>query len=140
MPATGYIQVYAYSSFAQLPLQDVAVTVTSTDGTAIAMVLTDRSGRIAPIAIPVPDKAASQTPDTGEIPFTAVDLQARLKGYQGKAEEAKEKIEADFQKLKDSAAETKEAIKESAAETKEAIKETVAETKELIKENAEENK
>lgn len=66
--------------------------------------------------------------------------QARLKGYQGKAEEAKEKIEADFQKLKDSAAETKEAIKESAAETKEAIKETVAETKELIKENAEENK
>ena len=66
--------------------------------------------------------------------------QARLKGYQGKAEEAKEKIEADFQKLKDSAAEAKEAIKESAAETKEAIKETVAETKELIKENAEENK
>lgn len=82
MPATGYIQVHAYSSFAQLPLQDVAVTVTSADGTAIAMVLTDRSGRIVPIAIPVPDKAASQTPDTGQIPFTAVDLQARLKGYE----------------------------------------------------------
>ena len=81
MPATGYIQVHAYSSFARLPLQDVAVTVTSTDGTAIAMVLTDRSGRIAPIAIPVPDLAASQTPDSGEIPFASVDLQARLKGY-----------------------------------------------------------
>ena len=82
MPATGYIQVHAYSSFAQLPLQDVAVTVTSTDGTAIAMQLSDRSGRIVPIAIPVPDKAASQTPDTGQIPFTTVDLQARLKGYE----------------------------------------------------------
>ena len=82
MPATGYIQVHAYSSFAQLPLQDVAVTITSTDGTAIAMTLTDRSGRIAPIAIPVPDKAASQSPDTGETPFAAVDLQARRKGYE----------------------------------------------------------
>ena len=82
MPATGYIQVHAYSSFAQLPLQEVAVSVTSSDGTAIAMVLTDRSGRIAPIAIPVPDRAASQTPDTGQIPFTTVDLQARLKGYE----------------------------------------------------------
>ena len=82
MPATGYIQVHAYSSFAQLPLQDVAVTITSTDGTAIAMTLTDRSGRITTIAIPVPDKAASQTPDTGETPFAVVDLQARLKGYE----------------------------------------------------------
>ena len=82
MSATGYIQVHTYSSFAQLPLQDVAVTVTATDGTAIAMQLTDRSGRIAAIAIPVPDRAASQTPDTGQIPFAVVDLQARLKGYE----------------------------------------------------------
>ena len=82
MPATGYIQVHAYSSFAQLPLQDVAVTVTALDGTALAMQLTDRSGRITPIAVPVPDLSASQTPDTGQIPFAAVNLQARLKGYE----------------------------------------------------------
>ena len=82
MPATGYIQVHAYSSFARLPLQDVAVTVTSTDGTAIAMVLTDRSGRIAPIAIPVPDRAASQTPDTGIIPYTDVNIYARLENFE----------------------------------------------------------
>ena len=82
MPATGYIQVYAYSSFARLPLQDVAVTVTADDGTAIAMALTDRNGKIQPIPIPVPDKAASQSPDTGEVPFTIVNLQARLKGYE----------------------------------------------------------
>lgn len=82
MPATGYIQVYAYSSYARLPLQDVAVTVTAPDGTALALQLTDRSGKIAPIPVPVPDKAASQTPDTGEAPFATVNLQARLRGYE----------------------------------------------------------
>jgi hypothetical protein len=82
LPATGYIQVYAYSSFARLPLQDVAVTVTAADGTAIAMALTDRNGKIQPIPIPVPDKAASQSPDTGEVPFATVNLHARLRGYE----------------------------------------------------------
>ena len=49
MSATGYIQVYAYESYAQLPLKDVAVTITSEDGTAIAMRLTNRSGQIVPV-------------------------------------------------------------------------------------------
>ena len=65
MPATGYIQVRAYTSIAQYPLKDVAITVTATDGTAIAMRLTDRSGRIQPIEIPVPDRAESLQPDPG---------------------------------------------------------------------------
>ena len=82
MPATGYIQVHAYSSYAQLPLENVAIAVTSTDGTAIALRLTDRSGQIAPIAVPVPDVAQSQSPDPGEKPFTSVNLYAHLKGYQ----------------------------------------------------------
>lgn len=82
MPATGYIQVHAYTSYAQIPLQDVSVTVTAEDGTAIAMRLTDRSGRIEPIPVPVPDLSASQTPDTGQIPYTNVRLIARLKGYE----------------------------------------------------------
>ena len=82
MPATGYIQVHAYSSYAQLPLENVAIAVTSTDGTAIAMRLTDRSGQIAPIEIPVPDLAESQSPDPGEKPFTSVNLYAHLKGYE----------------------------------------------------------
>lgn len=81
LPATGYIQVSAYTSNARIPLKDVAVTVTATDGTAIAMRLTDRSGKINPIPIPVPDLAASQTPNTGQIPFTSVNLYARLQGY-----------------------------------------------------------
>lgn len=82
MPATGYIQVHAYSSYAQLPLENVAIAVTSTDGTAIAMRLTDRSGQIAPIAIPVPDLAESQSPEPDEKPFTSVNLYAHLKGYE----------------------------------------------------------
>lgn len=82
LSATGYITVSAYTSFARIPLQDVAVTVTSTDGTAIAMRLTDRNGQIRPIEIPVPDLAASLSPDSGEIPFTRVNLYARLKGYE----------------------------------------------------------
>lgn len=81
MPDTGYIQVSAYTSNARFPLQDVAVTVTATDGTVIAMRLTDRSGRIEPIAIPVPDKAESLTPDAGELPFARVNLYARRNGY-----------------------------------------------------------
>lgn len=82
MPSTGYIQVHAYTSFARLPLEDVAITVTASDGTAIAMRITDRSGKITPIAVPVPDLAAGQTPDTGEIPFTSVNLYARKKGFE----------------------------------------------------------
>ena len=82
MPSTGYIQVSAYSGNARIPLQNVAISISALDGTAIAMQLTDRSGRIQPIAIPVPDRAASQSPDTGQIPFATVNLQARLRGYE----------------------------------------------------------
>lgn len=82
MPATGYIQVHAYSSFAELPLQDVAISVTTADGTALAMRLTDRSGRIVPIEVPTPDLAESQSPGSPDAPFTSVNLHARLRGYE----------------------------------------------------------
>lgn len=82
MPSTGYIQVHAYTSRARLPLEDVAITITAEDGTAIAMRLTDKSGKISPIAVPVPDISAGQTPDTGQIPYTPVNLYARKKGFE----------------------------------------------------------
>lgn len=82
MSSTGYIQVRAYTSTAQFPLQDVAITITGIDGTAIAMRLTDRNGRISPIPIPVPDIEESQTPDPPERPFATVNLYARKKGYE----------------------------------------------------------
>ena len=72
----------AYTSIAQYPLKNVAITVTATDGTAIAMRLTNRSGRIQPIEIPVPDKSESLSPDPPERPYAVVNLYARLKGYE----------------------------------------------------------
>ena len=82
LPSTGYIQVHAFTSYAQIPLQDVSVTVTAADGTAIALRLTDRSGRIAPIPIPVPEREESLTPNPSERPFTTVNLSARLRNYE----------------------------------------------------------
>ena len=82
MPATGYIQVNAYESFARLPLRDVAISVTSEDGTAIAMRLTNRNGQITPIEIPVPDLSESQSPNPPERPYAVVNLYAHLRGYE----------------------------------------------------------
>lgn len=82
MPSSGYIQVHAYSSIAQLPLEDVTVVVTATDGTAIAMRLTDRSGKITPIEIPTPEMSESQTPGSEGASFTSVILHARHQGFE----------------------------------------------------------
>ncbi|MBR3972615.1 MAG: hypothetical protein IKJ99_01530 [Oscillospiraceae bacterium] len=82
LSATGYITVHAYTSYAYLPLKDVTITVTATDGTAIAMRLTDRNGKITPIPIPVPDRTESLSPDPSETPFAVVNLYARLKGFE----------------------------------------------------------
>lgn len=87
MPDTGYIEVLAYTSNAQIPLEDVAITVTATDGTALAMRLTDKNGRIDRVSVPVPSVSAGQTPDTGVVPFTTVNLYARLEGYEQVEEE-----------------------------------------------------
>ena len=82
LPSTGYIQVWAYTSRARYPLKDVAITVTATDGTAIAMGLTDRNGKIPLIEIPVPEKGESLQPDPIEIPYATVNIYAHLRGYE----------------------------------------------------------
>ena len=82
MSASGYIQVHAFTSYAQLPLEDVAITVTTPDGTAIAMRLTNRSGQIRLIEIPVPDRSESLSPGGNSQPYTAVNLYARKKGFE----------------------------------------------------------
>lgn len=83
LSATGYIQVNAYTSYARIPLQYVAIVVTDRDGSAVAMRLTNRSGTLdEPIEITVPDLSAGQSPNTGIIPYTAVDLFARLEDYE----------------------------------------------------------
>lgn len=83
MSATGYIQVHAYTSNAQIPLKDVSVAITETTGSGIALRLTDRSGQLpAPIPITVPDFSASQTPNTGITPYKVVNLYAKLENYE----------------------------------------------------------
>ncbi len=82
MSATGYIRVHAFTSDAQIPLKDVAVSITDPNGEPIALRLTNRSGFIEPVAVTVPDRSASQTPDTGIIPFTSVNIYARLENYE----------------------------------------------------------
>ena len=83
LSATGYIQVRAFTSYAEIPLQDVAVSVTDTSGGAIALRLTNRNGNLdEPISIDVPDRSASQSPDSGVIPFAVVNLYARLPDYE----------------------------------------------------------
>lgn len=83
LSAVGYLQVRAYTSYAQIPLKDVAVTITDMSGAALAMRLTNRSGLLdAPLAIEVPDLSASQSPNTMVIPYATVNLYARLTNYE----------------------------------------------------------
>ena len=82
LSATGYIQVHAYTSKAQIPLADVAITVTTPDNIALAMRLTNESGLIEPVEIAVPDLSESQTPDPPEVPFAVVNLYARLNDFE----------------------------------------------------------
>ena len=83
LSAIGYIQVHAFTGKARIPLQGVAVNITDLTGSAIAMRLTNRSGTLdAPVEISVPDISAGQTPDTGVLPFTDVNLYARLENFE----------------------------------------------------------
>ena len=83
MSAKGYIQVHAFTSYAQLPIKDVAISVTDTGGAGIALRLTNRSGFLdEPIEIEVPDLSAGQSPNTGVIPYAVVNLYARQKGFE----------------------------------------------------------
>lgn len=82
MSATGYIQIHAYTSNAQLPLKNTAVAITNPDGSTIAMRLTDSSGMLRePLPITVPDLSAGTSPGTGQVPFRSVNLYARKENY-----------------------------------------------------------
>ena len=81
MPAFGYIQVKAYTSRAQLPVEDAAVSVVDDEGRLLGLRTTNSSGLTTPIRLEVPDKAQSQSPGNGK-PFVTVNLYARAEDYE----------------------------------------------------------
>lgn len=82
MSEQGYITARAYMSNAQIPLENVAVTILSQDGTAIAMRLTGRSGLTEPVAIPAPDRIDSEAPETKVQLFTDLTVHAWKSGFE----------------------------------------------------------
>lgn len=59
------------------------MTITDAAGSAISMRLTNRSGLLdEPVEITVPETSASLSPDTGLIPYAAVNLYARKTNYE----------------------------------------------------------
>lgn len=81
MPAIGYIQIKAYTSRAELPVEDAAVAVVDDNGRLLGLRLTDDSGLTTPIRVEVPDRSESQQPGNGK-PFTTVNLYARAEDYE----------------------------------------------------------
>ncbi len=73
----------AFESYAQIPLKDVAISITDASGKAIALRLTNRNGTLdAPVELDVPNLAESQSPNAGTIPFAVVNLYAQLTDYE----------------------------------------------------------
>lgn len=81
MPAIGYIQVRAYTSRAQLPVEDAAVSVVDEGGRLLGLRTTNSSGLTTPIRLEVPDRSMSQSPGSAK-PFVTVNLYARAEGYE----------------------------------------------------------
>ena len=82
MTDKGYIQIYAYTSKARIPLEKVAILITDQNNTAIAMGLTDKNGKYGPISLLVPNKINSQEPGRDPRPFIDVNIHARLENFE----------------------------------------------------------
>ena len=81
MPAYGYIQAKAYTSRAQLPVEDAAISVVDDAGKLLGLRTTNSSGLTTPIRLEVPDISQSQTPGMDK-PFVTVNLYARAEDYE----------------------------------------------------------
>ena len=83
LPGTGYLQVRAYTSNAQIPLKDVAISVSDANNSAVAMRLTNKDGTFdVPLEIATADISAGQQPNTGVFPYVLVNLAARIEDYE----------------------------------------------------------
>lgn len=83
MPAIGYIQVHTYTTNAQIPVVDAAIAITDSDGNALALLLTNQNGMLdEPLELEVPDLSAGQSPNTGILPYSIVNIYARAPDFE----------------------------------------------------------
>ena len=80
MPSFGYIQAKVYTSRAQIPVEDTAVSVVDENGKLLGLRTTDSSGLTTPIRLEVPEPGRSQSPGSAR-PYVAVNLYARAEDY-----------------------------------------------------------
>mgnify|MGYP000886682315 CR=1 FL=1 len=82
MQATGYLQVAAFSSQAQIPVKGAQISVFDLNGAFLAVRITDESGLISPIEVEVPPMSESLDPEFQGKPFTQVNLRAYKADYE----------------------------------------------------------
>lgn len=58
------------------------MSIMDSQGNMLAMRISDRSGKIAPITIPTPEASESQSPGESKQPFTSVILQVYRTAYE----------------------------------------------------------
>ena len=84
MESFGTILTRVYTSRAQLPVEGATVAFTQRSGgrhDLLAVRVTDRSGRAAPVEISTPALSASERPGT-DHPFAVCDIWAEAPGYE----------------------------------------------------------
>ena len=84
METFGTILTRVYTSRAQLPVEGATVAFTQRSGgrhDLLAVRVTDRSGRTAPVEVPTPSPAASESPGT-DHPFAVCDIWAESPGFE----------------------------------------------------------
>lgn len=83
LSATGFVNVHAFTSNAQLPLKDVAIALTDQDGDSIALRLTNSSGKLdEAIALTVPDLSDSQQPNSANTPYKTINIYGRKENFE----------------------------------------------------------
>ncbi|MBR6514360.1 MAG: hypothetical protein IKT46_05940 [Clostridia bacterium] len=81
---TGYLVVAVSAARGNFPIEGARVRIYSTendDTRLLYTLITDSSGRTEKIELPAPPLEASQTPDTGEIPYASYNIDTDYEGY-----------------------------------------------------------
>ena len=85
MESVGPMLTRVYTSRAQLPVEGATVAFLQRNGGGrrelLAVRVTDRSGRTAPVEVATPTSSASESPGTSR-PFAVCDIWAEAPGYE----------------------------------------------------------